>query len=123
VTTYDAANIGTHAATLKGSVNPSGLDTMYYFEFGETASYGTKKSQVYAGKGTDPTPVSLDLPNSFTPGKLYHYRIVASNTMGVSYGEDKTFTAEKLNRSIRRNRKRNGYNPQRRDTQRRRQSA
>lgn len=96
VTTYDAANIGTHAATLKGSVNPSGLDTMYYFEFGETASYGTKKSQVYAGKGTDPTPVSLDLPNSFTPGKLYHYRIVASNTMGVSYGEDKTFTAEKL---------------------------
>lgn len=96
VTTYDASKIGTHGATFNGNVNPSGLDTKYYFEYGETSSYGVKKSPVYAGKGTDPASVSLDMPNSFNPGKLYHYRIVASNTMGVSYGEDKTFTTEKL---------------------------
>lgn len=96
VTTFDASEIKTHGATLNGSVNPSGLDTMYYFEYGETSSYGIKKSQVYAGKGSDVKSASLSLPNSFTPGKLYHFRIVASNTLGVSYGEDKTFTTEKL---------------------------
>lgn len=96
VTTTSATKIGTHEATLEGTVNPSGLDTMYYFEYGKTASYGIKKSQVYAGKGIDVKSVSLPLPNSFTPGKLYHYRIAASNTLGFSYGEDKTFTTEKL---------------------------
>ncbi|PKN37919.1 MAG: hypothetical protein CVU62_09370 [Deltaproteobacteria bacterium HGW-Deltaproteobacteria-2] len=96
VKTFDASDIKTHGATLRGTVNPSGLDTMYYFEYGETASYGIKKSQVYAGKGSDVVSASLPLTNSFSPGKLYHYRIVASNTLGVSYGEDKTFTTEKL---------------------------
>ncbi|MHC1698333.1 MAG: hypothetical protein AB9919_09815 [Geobacteraceae bacterium] len=94
-TTYASA-IKTHGATLGGTVNPAGLDTKYYFEYGDTASYGTKKSPVYAGKGVDADAVSLPLPNSFTPGRLYHYRIVASNTMGVSYGEDRTFSTEKL---------------------------
>jgi hypothetical protein len=96
VTTYDATEIGTLGATFNGTVNPGGLYTMYYFEYGESSSYGIKKSQVSAGNGGDPKTVSLPLPNSFTPGKLYHYRIVASNNMGVSYGEDKTFTAQKL---------------------------
>lgn len=96
VKTFDAVDINTHGATLKGSVNPSGLDTMYYFEYGETSSYGIKKSQVYAGNGSDIKYVSLTLSNSFAPGKLYHFRIVASNTMGVSYGEDITFSTEKL---------------------------
>lgn len=96
VTTFDASEIKTHGATLNGNVNPSGLDTKYYFEYGETSSYGIKKSPVYAGKGSDVVSASLPLTNSFTPGKLYHFRIVASNTLGVSYGEDKTFTTEKL---------------------------
>ncbi|MBU0484942.1 MAG: fibronectin type III domain-containing protein [Proteobacteria bacterium] len=96
VKTYDATKIGTHDATLNGSVNPSGLDTMYYFEYGETASYGITKSKVYAGKSISASAVSMDLPNYFNPGKLYHYRIVASNNLGVSYGADKTFTTEKL---------------------------
>jgi hypothetical protein len=96
VTTFDASDIKTRGATLNGNVNPCGLDTMYYFEYGETASYGIKKSQVYAGKGSDVVSASLPLTNSFNPDKLYHYRIVASNTLGVSYGEDKTFTTEKL---------------------------
>lgn len=96
VKTTDATDIKTRGAKLNGIVNPSGLDTMYYFEYGETASYGTKKSQVYAGKGVDDKNVFLELPDSLTPGKAYHFRVVASNTLGTSYGEDKTFTTEKL---------------------------
>lgn len=96
VTTHEATEIGTHAATLNGMVNPGGLYTMYYFEYGESSKYGIKKSQVSAGNGSESKTVSLSLPNSFTPGKRYHYRIVASNNIGLSYGEDKTFTSQKL---------------------------
>ncbi len=96
VETKNATEVKTRGATLNGLVNPCGLDTMYYFEYGETSSYGIKKSQIYAGKGAEIKAVSLELPSSFAPGKLYHYRIVASNTLGASYGEDKTFTTEKL---------------------------
>lgn len=96
VTTLSATEIGTHAATLNAWVNPAGFDTMYYFEYGETSAYGIKKSPVYAGKGTELKSVSLPLPNSFDAGKTYHFRIVATNTLGTSYGDDKTFSAEKI---------------------------
>lgn len=97
VKTYSASAIGTRSATLNGIVTPAALDTRYYFEYGETAAYGIKKSSVYAGKGTEPVSASLPLPNSFQPGKTYHFRLVAQNTMGTSHGEDKIFTTEKLN--------------------------
>ena len=96
VETIDATDIGTRDATLNGWVTPAALDTMYYFEYGETTAYGIKKSQAYAGKGIDIVSVSLPLPNYFIPGKTYHFRIVASNTLGASYGTDKTFTTQKL---------------------------
>ncbi len=28
------------------------------------------------------------------PGKIYYYRLVASNEEGITYGEDATFTTE-----------------------------
>ncbi len=96
VVTLAASDIGTRDATLNGWVTPAGLDTMYYFEYGETTGYGIKKSQAYAGKGIDLVKVSLPLPNYFDPGKTYHFRIVASNTLGASYGMDQTFTTQKL---------------------------
>lgn len=96
VTTADATNVGTQGATLNGSVNPSSLDTMYYFEYGPTGSYGIKKSPAYAGKGHNAKPVSMELPRSFNPGQVYHFRIVATNNLGVSYGKDKTFKTENL---------------------------
>jgi phosphodiesterase/alkaline phosphatase D-like protein len=96
VETLAATNIGTRDATLNGWVTPAALDTMYYFEFGETEGYGIKKSQVYAGKGVDLVSASMPLPNHFSPGKTYHFRIAASNSLGISYGEDKTFMTPKL---------------------------
>jgi phosphodiesterase/alkaline phosphatase D-like protein len=96
VETTAASDIGTRDATLNGWVTPAGLDTMYYFEYGETTGYGIKKSQAYAGKGIDSVKVSLPLPNYFDPGKTYHFRIVAINTLGASYGTDKTFMTQKL---------------------------
>ena len=40
--TGDATDIGPGAATMHGELNPSGESTHYYFEWGETKSYGSK---------------------------------------------------------------------------------
>src|SRR5260370_40764507 len=40
VTTNPATNIASFSATLNGSLNPNGLPTTVYFEYGPTTSYG-----------------------------------------------------------------------------------
>ncbi len=39
-------------ATLNGIVNPEGLETKYYFEYGTTKAYGRKTAEVSVGSGT-----------------------------------------------------------------------
>jgi hypothetical protein len=80
-------------ATLKGSVNPEGLETTYQFEYGVTAAYGSKVpvSPKSVGKGTSDVKVSQAI-SSLQPLTRYHYRIVATNTEGATYGTDQTFT-------------------------------
>ena len=41
MTTEAATLVTTTSATLNGTVNPGGLATTYYFEYGTTTSYGT----------------------------------------------------------------------------------
>jgi hypothetical protein len=76
--------------TLNGSFDPAGIDTHYYFEWGADTSYGNVTA-VAPGvdAGAAPGIVHFSAPiedlSSYTK---YHYRIVASNSMGTSYGED-----------------------------------
>ncbi len=44
-----------------------------------------------AGSGRTRVPVSQSV-TGLEPSVLYHYRIVATNSAGASYGEDKVFT-------------------------------
>ncbi len=91
VTTEAATEVAETEATLNGTVNPSGVATKYYFEYGPTTSYGSKTSEVSAGSGTVGVKVSQTL-TSLIPGS-YHFRIVAVSLAGSSYGTDKTFKA------------------------------
>jgi hypothetical protein len=94
VTTGATTGILSKSATLEGNVNPNGPDTHYYFELGETTSYGRDTPAPPgndAGYGTSPVPVSVGV-SELAPGVKYHYRLVASSWAGTSYGEDKTFT-------------------------------
>src|SRR6476660_966867 len=52
-TTEAAIGVSYEEATLKGTVNPEGSATGYYFEYGPTESYGTKipLSPVSVGSG------------------------------------------------------------------------
>jgi subtilisin family serine protease len=94
VTTDPVSEVGPTSAKLNGSVIPNGLDTHYHFEYGTTTSYGK----------TIPAPPGFDLGSGTTynytwnnvtdlePGTTYHYRDVASNPSGTSYGVDREFT-------------------------------
>ena len=76
-------------ATLSGSVNPDGAETTYYFEYGTSPNYGETTPVTSAGTGSDAVAVSVVLAG-LAPGDVYHYRLVASNSLGVAYGQDGT---------------------------------
>ena len=90
VTTNPATLIASFSARLNGSLNPHGLTTTFYFEYGTTTSYGLRtapKTQT----GNTFRNVSADISN-LTASTTYHFRIVASNADGTSFGGDRTFT-------------------------------
>jgi len=85
-----ATRAGTNSMKLTGTVNPNGLATEYYFELGYTTAYGVTSPHYSAGAGTSPLSVVLT-PSGFSPDITYHYRVVASNSKGTSYGRDVAF--------------------------------
>jgi Ca2+-binding RTX toxin-like protein len=93
VTSSDATEIGPSKAQLNGTVNPNGLDTTWYFEFGKTTAYGTKTPTHGAGSGTDPRAES-SLQRGLESGVTYHFRIVAGNSAGSSVSPDRTFVTD-----------------------------
>jgi subtilisin family serine protease/sugar lactone lactonase YvrE/phosphodiesterase/alkaline phosphatase D-like protein len=90
--TQAASIASTTKATLRGLVNPGGLATTYYFEYGTSSAYGNKipASPKTAGSGTEYAAVEEAL-EGLKGQTLYHYRIVAGNSAGTSYGPDRTF--------------------------------
>jgi plastocyanin len=91
VTTESATSVTEHEATLKGTVNPNGKATEYFFKWGATASYGHETSTKSAGAGTTGVAVSETL-TGLTQGTTYHFRLVAKNEKGPAEGADQTFT-------------------------------
>jgi N-acetylneuraminic acid mutarotase len=90
VTTNPATNVAGFSATLNGSVNPRGSTTTVYFEWGTTTSYGhTTPAQTRTGNTSLPITANISGLNA---SHLYHFRIVATNGGGTSFGSDRTFT-------------------------------
>jgi hypothetical protein len=89
-TTGPASAVTTQSATLSGSVNPNGVPTTYHFEYGPTAAYGSTTYTTGAGNGG--TVAAAANLGGLSPATTYHYRIVATNSGGVTQGVDRTFT-------------------------------
>ncbi|MFZ1926602.1 MAG: hypothetical protein WAU42_10715 [Solirubrobacteraceae bacterium] len=82
--------LGYSSATLKGGVYGKGETTQYYFEYGATEGYGRRTAEhEIAGAGYEEEKEAV---SGLTPGTRYHYRIVARNSYGTSYGADKSFS-------------------------------
>jgi hypothetical protein len=90
-TTGSATNVTQHLATLNGTVNPNGLFTTYYFQWGTTTSYGNTTAGQSAGSNWSDVTVSANL-TGLTSNATYHFRLVATNHVGTTYGSDMTFT-------------------------------
>jgi PKD repeat protein len=94
-TTGLASEIRATRATVHGSVDPQGLKTSYYFEYGISTDYD-HKAPARAGTlsaGIGGVGVSAELI-SLTGSTSYHYRVVAKNAAGTTYGADQLFVTE-----------------------------
>jgi hypothetical protein len=89
--TGPATNVNLHGATLRGSVNPRGAKTAYYFDLGPTAFYGLQTKSKLLAAGNRPLAVRSAL-TGLQSGQTYHYRLVARNTSGTTLGADRTFS-------------------------------
>jgi macrolide-specific efflux system membrane fusion protein len=85
VVTSSASGALTSSVTLSGSVNPSGSDTKYWFEYGTTMAYGSKTKLVDAGAGITASQVSATL-TGLKPDTEYVFRLLARNKFGTSTG-------------------------------------
>jgi hypothetical protein len=89
VTTKAASSIASTSARLNGAVNPNGVATTYYFDYGTSTAYGSKTAVATVGSGTSTKNVSATV-TGLRPG-VYHFRLVAMSTAGTSSGSDLTF--------------------------------
>lgn len=91
VTTKPATSINQLDAVLIGVVNPKEEVTDYYFEYGTSTGYGLTTPVTRAGYGNEPVEVHDEIAG-LQYGVTYHFRVVATNYLGTSKGEDKAFT-------------------------------
>src|SRR5207248_6920291 len=90
VTTNPATLIASFSATLNGSVDPHGLATSIHFQYGTTTSYGLSTAP-QSHTGNTYLNVSANI-SSLSATTVYHFRIVATNSAGTTFGSDRTFT-------------------------------
>lgn len=93
VTTGPASALNATGATLTGEINPDGLATTWWMQWGTTTSYSNQTTAQTVPAGTAPTSVAASLQGQLAPGTIFHYRLVATHGSAAtySYGADASF--------------------------------
>jgi hypothetical protein len=100
--TSAAPSVGGPAkAGFSGAVNPEGLPTTAHFEYGLDPGLRASAGPLYDQRTTDQT-VGSDFAShalianvsGLIPNAVYHVRLVATNSAGVTVGPDQTFKTE-----------------------------
>jgi hypothetical protein len=87
------------SAVLRARVNPRGLATEYYFQYGPTTAYGSQTPTASAGSGTQ--EVKLTQPvTGLQPYTTYHFRVLAASSGGTTASADATFVTRKIPLSL-----------------------
>jgi hypothetical protein len=89
-TTTAATNIGSSGGTMNGSVNPNGLSTTIWFQWGLTNALG-QNSGTATTTGNTAASWSTTLSGA-AQNTTYFYRIVAQSSAGTTYGSILSFT-------------------------------
>jgi hypothetical protein len=90
------SDLSSTTATVAGTVTPYGIQTTYYFEYGETTSYGSRQpidASGIAGNGFTARALTRKI-SGLKPSTTYHYRIVGINSTGPSAGSDQTLVTD-----------------------------
>jgi len=96
VTTGSATAINTGGAKLAGTLLPNLRDSSYYFQYGVTTAYGSTSVAQGGGAGNSPVGVNVTAAG-LKSGTTYHFRLVAVNAEGTSFGSDATFKTSVFN--------------------------
>jgi len=89
--TLPAEIFNPNSVQLHGTIDNNNIPAAIKFEYGPTVLYGTEVSaSPDSAIGTGIFNATCIL-TGLTTGITYHYRIKAVNSVGTSYGEDKTF--------------------------------
>jgi FlaG/FlaF family flagellin (archaellin) len=91
VTTLTANAITSTGARLRATVNPNGLASVAWFEYGLNTSYGTVVGATNLGAGVNNITFSNVIAN-LLPGRAYQFRVVATNGLGTNFGGNQSFT-------------------------------
>jgi len=93
VITLAASDITPDSATLNGTVNPKGLDTLAYFQWGGSTAYGNTTDLTDVGDASNAVPFTAAI-SGLDPTLTYHFRLVAMNIDGTNAGLDQTFSPQ-----------------------------
>ena len=83
--------IATGRARLNGAVYPNGLPTVAWFEWGSTLRYGQRTPVTALGDDRALAGLSEQI-QGIELAVNYHYRMACSNSAGISFGCDRSFS-------------------------------
>jgi hypothetical protein len=83
-----ATGIGKTTATVAGVVDPGAQSTVFFFQYGLNTRYGASSTAGAAGSAQEDVVAAL---SHLSQATTYHYRLVAINNSGISYGADAKF--------------------------------
>ena len=87
-----ATGIGAFAATLNATANPNGGATTAHFEYGLTTGYGSTTTDQALGSGSAALAIGGGVVTGLRCNTPYHFRAVATNAAGTTFGLDAMFT-------------------------------
>ncbi len=93
VSTEPATSVTRTTAVLAGSLDPDGMPTTYWFEYGIDTNYRQRTAETSAGSGSGTVSAEPTEIDNLQPGRRYHFRLAANNPLGTTRGPDQTFVA------------------------------
>ncbi len=94
--TDDATNVAKNSATFNGRIDPNGVATTYWFEYGTTPALLSLTVTASQNLAAGQTTKSVSLPVAgLGSSTKYYYRVIAQNQYGLDYGDIESFTTKR----------------------------
>jgi hypothetical protein len=88
-------DVSGNSATLHAQIDPERSSTTYQFQYGPSEFYGVSIPMPGEDIGAGVAPVSVTVHvQGLSAATVYHYRVVASNSVQSATGPDHTFTTQ-----------------------------